>query len=51
VSDDLDAMQVIQARVAMLEQQTEWLAVELAHIRNILVSVVTVASEGLLSEN
>ena len=50
MSDDLDAMQVMEARVATLERQTEWLAIELANIRNVLVAVVTVASEGLLSD-
>jgi hypothetical protein len=50
MSDDLDAMEAIKARVATLEQQTEWLAVELARTRNVLVAMVTVASEGLLSE-
>jgi len=50
VSDDVDAMEVMKARVATLERQTEWLAIELANIRNVLVSVVTVASEELLSD-
>lgn len=51
MSDDLDPMQVMLARVATLERQTEWLSIELANIRNVLVSVVTVASESLLSES
>lgn len=51
MNDDPDAMQVMEARVATLEQQTEWLAIELANLRNVLVSVVTAASEGLLSES
>jgi len=50
VSDELNATEVVEARLLTLERQTEWLAVELANIRNLLVSVVTVASEGLLSE-
>ena len=51
MSDDLDAMQVMEARVAKLERQTEWLAIELESLRNALVAVVNVAVEGLLPES
>ena len=51
MSDAPDAMQVMEARIETLERQTEWLVIELANIRNVLVSVVTVASEGLLSDS
>jgi hypothetical protein len=51
MSDEMNVTEALEARLMTLERQTEWLAIELANIRNVLVSVVTVASEALLSDN
>ena len=48
VSDPHDAAEPIEARLAALERQTEWLSVELARLRAVLESVASVAREALL---
>jgi chaperonin cofactor prefoldin len=42
--------EAIDARVATLERQTEWLAVELERIRTVLLSMAEVTNEALLAE-
>ena len=41
----------VEARLATLERQTEWLAVELDRIRAVLLSIADVAKDGLLAED
>ena len=37
----------LEARVATLERQTEWLVIELERIRSVLVSTATMTNEDL----
>lgn len=50
MSDPREPADSVEARLAKLERQTEWLSVELAQARSALESMVTVASEALLSD-
>ena len=50
MSDREETAESVEARLATLEQQTEWLAVELAQVRSVLESMVTVARDALLSD-
>ena len=50
MTDQEEAAESTEARLAKLERQTEWLAVELAQVRSVLESMVTVASEALLTD-
>lgn len=41
----------VEARLATLEGQTEWLAVELDRVRAVLLSMVEVINDGLRAED
>ena len=50
MTNQKEAAESIEARLAKLERQTEWVAIELAQVRSALESMVSIASEALLSE-
>ncbi len=41
----------VEARLVILERQTQWLAVELERVRNVLLSMAAVTNEELLVED
>ena len=40
----------MEIRVACLEQQTEWLVIELERIRSVLISTATMTNEALTED-
>jgi hypothetical protein len=41
----------VDARLVTLEQQTQWLSIELERVRNVLLSMAAITNQELLAED